>query len=89
MTAPSPGRTNPYPTLRPGAGRAANRLAAAIRRPIEAFMHVEAAGGIALLIAAAVALVWVNSRWHESYAHLWASARGCSPRICISGSTKD
>jgi NhaA family Na+:H+ antiporter len=31
------------------------------------FTRVEAAGGIVLLIAAVVALVWANSPWYESY----------------------
>ena len=33
--------------------------------------HNEAAGGIALLLAAAAALLWANSAWAESYHHLW------------------
>jgi NhaA family Na+:H+ antiporter len=34
-------------------------------------MHVEAAGGIVLLVAAAVALIWANVGLHESYDDLW------------------
>jgi NhaA family Na+:H+ antiporter len=34
-------------------------------------MHVEAAGGIVLVVAAAFALVWANSPWSESYFALW------------------
>ncbi len=44
------------------------RLAA---RPIERFLRVEAASGIVLLVAAAVALVLANSPWAESVAHFW------------------
>jgi NhaA family Na+:H+ antiporter len=38
---------------------------------IERFLHVEAVGGIVLLIAAAAALIWANSPAHESYQHFW------------------
>ena len=38
---------------------------------LERFLHVEAAGGIVLLIAAAVALAWANSPWAHSYEVLW------------------
>ncbi|MGZ4592083.1 MAG: Na+/H+ antiporter NhaA, partial [Actinomycetes bacterium] len=44
------------------------------RRPVDAirdFLHDEAAGGVVLLLAAAVAVVWANSPWADSYAHLW------------------
>ena len=49
----------------------ARRLAMAVARPIESFLHVEAASGIVLLVAAAVALVWANSPFGESYAQIW------------------
>jgi len=42
-------------------------------RPVLEFTRVEAAGGIVLLIAAVVALVWANSPWYESYFHLLES----------------
>ena len=61
----------PFSTVPPEAGRTAVRLARAIRGPIETFMHVEAAGGIILLVASAAALIWANSRFHEGYEHLW------------------
>jgi Na+:H+ antiporter, NhaA family len=38
---------------------------------IEGFLRVETAGGVALLIAAAAALIWANSPWHASYEALW------------------
>ncbi len=50
-----------HPTVPPEAWRPATRLADAIRRPIERFLQVEAAGGIILLVAAAIALIWANS----------------------------
>jgi Na+:H+ antiporter, NhaA family len=37
------------------------------------FVRTEASGGIALLVAAAVALLWANSPWHGSYDALWHS----------------
>ncbi len=44
--------------------------------PLERFLRIEAASGILLLIAAAVALVWANSPWAESYALLWHTPVG-------------
>lgn len=35
------------------------------------FLRTEAAGGIVLLVAAVVALVWANSPWQHSYRTLW------------------
>lgn len=55
----------------PEAWSPARRAARAVFRPIEAFLHVEASSGILLLVAAAVALVWANSGWSESYGRLW------------------
>jgi Na+:H+ antiporter, NhaA family len=40
-------------------------------RPFQRFAHTESSGGIVLLIATVVALVWANSPWWESYHHLW------------------
>ncbi|MGH9189389.1 MAG: Na+/H+ antiporter NhaA [Acidimicrobiales bacterium] len=37
------------------------------------FVRTEASGGIALVVAAAVALVWANSPWQDSYETLWHS----------------
>jgi Na+:H+ antiporter, NhaA family len=42
-------------------------------RPIVRFLHVEAAGGIVLLAATAVALVWANSRWADGYESFWST----------------
>jgi NhaA family Na+:H+ antiporter len=38
---------------------------------IERFLHVEAVGGIVLLVAGAAALIWANSPAHDSYQHFW------------------
>jgi Na+:H+ antiporter, NhaA family len=40
-------------------------------RPALRFTQVEAAGGIVMLVAAVVALVWANSMWHAGYESLW------------------
>ena len=47
------------------------RLATRVGRPFRRFLEVEAAGGVLLLVATAVALVWANSPWSDSYADLW------------------
>jgi NhaA family Na+:H+ antiporter len=39
--------------------------------PLRNFLHTEAAGGVALVLAAAVALIWANSPWKTSYEQLW------------------
>ena len=46
--------------------------------PLQAFMHTEVAGGLFLLSAAIVALVWANSPAHESYEALWETHLGLS-----------
>jgi len=38
---------------------------------LERFIHVEAASGIVLLVAAAAALIWANSPFAPSYHALW------------------
>ena len=42
-------------------------------RPAQQFVSTEALGGIALLAATMVALLWANSRWDASYFDLWAA----------------
>ena len=39
--------------------------------PFRQFAHTASSGGIVLLIATAIALVWANSPWADSYHHLW------------------
>jgi NhaA family Na+:H+ antiporter len=39
--------------------------------PLREFLHTEAAGGVVLLAAAVVALVWANSPWQDAYYDLW------------------
>ena len=47
-------------------------LARAVR-PFVRFSHIEAAGGIVLVAATVVALVWANSPWQAGYESLWAT----------------
>ena len=39
--------------------------------PIQEFLRIEAAGGILLLAATAIALLWANSPWAQSYHDFW------------------
>ncbi len=48
-----------------------SRLARFIGRPIHHFAAIEAAGGVLMLIATVVALIWVNSPWQDSYFDFW------------------
>ncbi len=58
-------------TLRPEPGCPRAAAALWIFQPLERFLHVQAASGIVLLIATAVALAWANSPWAASYERLW------------------
>ncbi|MGH9231110.1 MAG: Na+/H+ antiporter NhaA [Acidimicrobiales bacterium] len=42
-------------------------------RPLVDFLHTEAAGGVVLVVATVVALVWANSPWDASYDDLWTT----------------
>jgi NhaA family Na+:H+ antiporter len=42
-----------------------------IVRPFQDFAHKQSSGGILLIAATVVALLWANSPWSESYADLW------------------
>ena len=73
MAASEP--TSPPPEQRAGlraswidSDRALARL---VGRPLRSFLEIEASGGLLLVLAAVVALVWVNSPWHRSYEVLW------------------
>lgn len=46
-------------------------LARLVARPVREFLRVESAGSLLLLAAAAVALIWANSPWADSYDALW------------------
>lgn len=55
----------------PEAWPALVRLLRAARRPLERFLHIEAASGVGLLAATAIALVWANSPWAQLYERVW------------------
>lgn len=63
--------TGPVPSNPPEAWQPLLRLARIASKPLERFLHIEAASGLLLLMASAVALVWANSQWAASYAHFW------------------
>ena len=67
---------SPLPSSPPEAWEPLLRFARLAGRPLERFLRIEAASGILLLVAAAVALVWANSPWAESYVHLWHTPFG-------------
>ena len=41
-------------------------------QPLRDFLATESAGGVALVAAALVALVWANSPWNEAYERIWS-----------------
>lgn len=45
-----------------------------IRLVVQEFLSINAAGGIVLIIATLIALVWANSPWLETYFHLWETS---------------
>lgn len=50
-----------------------SRPAVKLARPVAEFLQTETAGGIALLAAVILALVWANSPWSGSYETFWTS----------------
>jgi NhaA family Na+:H+ antiporter len=44
--------------------------------PLQRFFRLEAASGVLLLAAAALAFAWANSPWRASYAALWSTPLG-------------
>lgn len=49
----------------------AQRIAERAFATLERFLHIEAFSGVVLLAAAAIALIWANSPFADSYHHLW------------------
>lgn len=62
---------NVSPEAPPGSWWPLRRFARRALAPVEAFLEIEAASGILLLVAAAVALTWANSPWRESSQTFW------------------
>ncbi len=61
----------PPPPTRPTWVHGDARLARTVGRPLAKFLRVETAGGLVLLGATIIALVWANSPWAASYTALW------------------
>ncbi len=76
MTTPSEPRGMIGNSAPPGAWAPLLRLRRLAGRPLERFLHIEAASGILLLLAAALALLWANSPWSAGYHHLWETPLG-------------
>lgn len=66
-------RTNTHNPMPPPPAKwlAVRRMAERVAAPVEQFLALETSGGLLLLAAAAVALVWANSPWSHSYHELW------------------
>jgi Na+:H+ antiporter, NhaA family len=47
-------------------------------RPLTDFLAAEASGGVVVVLAAVVALVWANSPWRGSYETLWSTDFGAA-----------
>lgn len=76
MSSPSSHETPARPAAPPEAWEPLIRLARLAGRPLDRFLQIEAASGILLLVAAAVALALANSAWAESYLHFWHTPLG-------------
>ena len=62
----------PIPSASPSFLHSDRRLARVVAQPLGRFLHVEAAGGILLIVATVVALVWANA-WQASYESFWST----------------
>lgn len=76
MSTIKPSKSKPPASSPPEAWEPLFRFARLAVRPLERFLRIEAASGILLLVVTAVALVWANSPWAASYAHLWHTPLG-------------
>ncbi|HEX7842579.1 MAG TPA: Na+/H+ antiporter NhaA [Kofleriaceae bacterium] len=57
----------PDPTLPPGAWAPAHAAVRRLLSPLQRFLQVEAASGLVLIAATAIAVIWANSPWSPSY----------------------
>ena len=53
-----------------------DRRVARVAQPLVRFLNIEAAGGILLVVATVIALVWANSPWRDSYTSFWSTTIG-------------
>jgi NhaA family Na+:H+ antiporter len=61
----------PPSSLPPEARAPAQRFRENVLRPLQRFLHVEAASGVVLVVAALIALAWANSPWAAIYFRIW------------------
>jgi NhaA family Na+:H+ antiporter len=76
MSSVTPSPPGSPPSAPPETWEPLLRFAQLAGRPLERFLRIEAASGILLLVAAAVALAWANSPWAEGYVELWHTPLG-------------
>ena len=62
-----------HPEIRPPWSRSDRPVPRLILRPLQEFLETSTASGVLLLIAAAMALAWVNSPWGSSYESFWTT----------------
>ena len=67
MTVPA--RSRGQALVRARSSEAARRVLLLVQR----FIHTETTGGIVLLAATVLALLWANSPWSASYERFWNS----------------
>jgi Na+:H+ antiporter, NhaA family len=87
----------PVPTGHPpveGSWSAGNSpVARRLAVPLREFLDTEVAGGLVLLAATAIALVWADSPWQAAYQALWSTELAFEvgawtwPWTCAIGST--
>ncbi len=63
----------PQPSRRPIWLHSERFLARNLGRPVQRFLHIEAASGILLLATTVMALAWANSPWSTAYRDLWTT----------------
>lgn len=71
MSQSSPGDSSKNLPPPPETWKSLLRFLDFAKAPVERFLAIEASSGILLLLTAAIALIWVNSAWSESYVSLW------------------
>ncbi len=72
MSGPT-GSVPPGEGLRLPWSRSGRPVPRRILQPLQSFLEEEAAGGLVLLAATVIALVWANSPWRHSYEELWST----------------
>ena len=65
---------DPSEGLRPTWSRSSRRLPRKVVQPLQAFLQTEISSAILLLAATAVALIWANAPFSESYQRFWGTS---------------